>query len=112
LAAGGLEGLSELCSSLWLLTALLKFLIPSPKDFPSSGSLLAPKITMTISSIINSSGAPKEPNIKASFRRIAEINFIRLQVKNTIYPDRCQGKEREQEIHKQVPEIVRWQVLD
>jgi hypothetical protein len=64
--AGALGGSS--LDELSPLREFLKLRIPSPTPRPSWGSLPAPKMMITISSIRSSSGTPSEPNMGASLR--------------------------------------------
>ena len=71
-----------------------KFFIPSPKDFPSSGSFLAPKMKTTIRRMIISSGGPIGPNrnIITSFKGFFSLlSFYQVLNKVTLVPVKSQA---------------------
>jgi hypothetical protein len=59
---GGSDSSRDSLSFSFDVTDFLKFLMPSPKDFPSSGSRRAPKMMTTIKMIRISSVGPTGPN--------------------------------------------------
>ncbi len=80
---GFLFPLSDSSSLSFELMDFLKFFMPSPKDFPNSGSLRAPKIITMIKTINKSSIGPTGPNknIKTSKCSLSKLLDSRLKVK-------------------------------